>query len=29
MNQAFDTSYFTELGLLSLLRQFNRFQHST
>ena len=29
MNQAFDISYFTKLGLLSLLRQFNRFQHST
>jgi len=29
MNQAFDTSYFTKLGLLSLLNQFHRFQHST
>jgi RNA-directed DNA polymerase len=28
MNEAFDTSYFTKLGLLSLLRQFHRFQHS-
>ena len=27
MNQAFDTSYFTKLGLLSLLNQFHRFQH--
>ena len=26
MNQAFDTSYFTKLGLLSLLNQFHRFQ---
>jgi RNA-directed DNA polymerase len=29
MNEAFDTSYFTKLGLLSLLNQFHRFQHST
>ena len=29
MNEAFDISYFTKLGLLSLLRQFHRFQHST
>ena len=29
MNQAFDTSYFTKLGLFSLLNQFHRFQHST
>ena len=29
MNQAFDTSYFTKLGLLSLLNQFHRFQHLT
>lgn len=29
MNQAFDTSYFTKLELLSLLNQFHRFQHST
>jgi RNA-directed DNA polymerase len=29
MNQAFDRSYFTELGLLSLLSQFNRFERST
>jgi group II intron reverse transcriptase/maturase len=29
MNQAFDKSYFTELGLLSLLSQFNRFERST
>ena len=29
MNEAFDKSYFTKLGLLSLLRQFHRFQHST
>ena len=29
MNQAFDTSYFTKLGLLSLLSQFHRFQQST
>jgi len=29
MNQAFDTSYFMKLGLLSLLNQFYRFQHST
>ena len=29
MNQAFDTSYFTKLGLLSLLNQFHRFQYST
>lgn len=28
MNQAFDTSYFMKLGLLSLLNQFHRFQHS-
>jgi len=29
MNQAFDRSYFTELGLVSLLSQFNRFKCST
>jgi group II intron reverse transcriptase/maturase len=29
MNQAYDTSYFTKLGLLSLLNQFNRFKQST
>lgn len=29
MSQAFDTSYFTKLGLLSLLTRFHRFQHST
>jgi group II intron reverse transcriptase/maturase len=29
MNQAFDTSYFTKLGLLSLLNQFQRFQQPT
>jgi group II intron reverse transcriptase/maturase len=29
MNQAFDKSYFTKLGLISLLNQFHRFQHST
>jgi hypothetical protein len=29
MNQAFDTSYFTKLGLLSLLNQFYRFQQPT
>lgn len=29
MNQAFDTSYFTKLGLHSLLDQFHRFQYST
>jgi hypothetical protein len=29
MNQAFDKSYFTKLGLISLLNQFQRFQHST
>jgi len=29
MNQAFDKSYFTKLGLISLLDQFHRFQHST
>jgi group II intron reverse transcriptase/maturase len=29
MNQAFDASYFTKLGLPSLLDQFHRFQHST
>lgn len=29
MNQAFDASYFTKLGLPSLLDQFYRFQHST
>lgn len=29
MNQAFDTSYFTKLGLLSLLNQFHRFQQPT
>jgi len=29
MNQAFDTSYFTKLGLLSLLTQFHRFKRST
>jgi group II intron reverse transcriptase/maturase len=29
MNEAFDKSYFTKLGLLSLLHQFHRFQHST
>lgn len=29
MNQAFDKSYFTELRLLSLLSQFNRFERST
>lgn len=28
MNQACDKSYFTKLGLLSLLDQFQRFQHS-
>lgn len=29
MNQAFDKSYFTKLGLISVLDQFQRFQHST
>ena len=29
MNQAFDTSYFTKLGLISLYNQFHRFQYST
>jgi len=29
MNHAFDKSYFTKLGLISLLDQFHRFQHST
>lgn len=29
MNQAFDKTYFTKLGLISLLNQFHRFQHST
>jgi group II intron reverse transcriptase/maturase len=29
MNQAFDTSYFLKLGLLSLLNQFHHFQQST
>ncbi|TLN21092.1 group II intron reverse transcriptase/maturase [bacterium] len=29
MNEAFDTSYFTKLGLMSLLNQFRRFQHLT
>jgi len=29
MNQAFDTSFFTKLGLISLLNQFHRFQCST
>jgi len=29
MNEAFNTSYFRELGLISLLDQFHRFQHST
>ena len=29
MNQAFDTSYFTKLGLHSLLDQFHRFQNLT
>lgn len=29
MNQAFDTSYFTKLGLISLYTQFHRFQQST
>jgi RNA-directed DNA polymerase len=29
MNQAFDASYFTKLGLLSLLNQFHRFQQPT
>lgn len=29
MNEAFDTSYFTRLGLLSLRHQFHRFQYST
>jgi group II intron reverse transcriptase/maturase len=29
MNQAYDTSYFTKLGLISLLNQFNRFKQST
>lgn len=29
MNQSFDKSYFTKLGLISLLDQFHRFQHST
>lgn len=29
MNQAFDKSYFTELGLISLLSQFNRFKCPT
>ncbi|GFE61205.1 hypothetical protein AOG2_17920 [Geobacter sp. AOG2] len=27
MNQAFDTSYLTKLGLLSLLTRFHSFQH--
>ncbi len=29
MNQAFAKSYFTKLGLISLLNQFYRFQHAT
>jgi len=29
MNEAFDKTYFTKLGLVSLLHQFHRFQHST
>jgi RNA-directed DNA polymerase len=29
MNAAFTTSYFRKLGLISLLNQFHRFQHST
>jgi len=29
MNQACDVSFFTKLGLISLLNQFHRFQHST
>jgi group II intron reverse transcriptase/maturase len=29
MNAAFDRSYFRKLGLISLLNQFHRFQHST
>jgi group II intron reverse transcriptase/maturase len=29
MNAAFTTSYFRKLGLISLLSQFHRFQHST
>ena len=29
MNQAFDKSYFTKLGLISLLSQFHRFESST
>ena len=29
MNQAFEKSYFTKLGLISLLDQFQRFQYST
>lgn len=29
MNQAFGRSYFTKLGLFSLLSQFHRFEHST
>jgi group II intron reverse transcriptase/maturase len=29
MNQAFDIFFFTKLGLVSLLNQFHRFQHST
>lgn len=29
MNEAFDTSYFTKLGLMSLRHQFHRFQHLT
>ena len=29
MNQAFDRSYFTKLGLISLLSQFHRFESST
>lgn len=29
MNEAFNTSYFRKLGLISLLDQFHRFQHST
>jgi group II intron reverse transcriptase/maturase len=29
INQAYDKSYFTKLGLISLLNQFHRFQHST
>ncbi|MBU5612062.1 group II intron reverse transcriptase/maturase [Geomonas sp. Red51] len=29
MNQAFDRSYFTKLGLISLLSQFHRFERST